>query len=59
MEHNICEVEIFSIIKYMILKTNCGADESTLYTAVITTTLNSQIPEDRTLQFVVSQEVSH
>jgi len=59
MEHNICKVKIFSIIKYLILKTNCGTDESTLYTAVITATLNSQIPEERTLQFAVSQEVGH
>jgi len=41
------------------LKTTFGVDESTLYTSVITTTHNSQIPEDRTLQFAVSQEVRH
>lgn len=58
MEQNICKVKIFIIIKYKILKTTCGADELTLYTSVITTTHNSQIPEDRTLQFAVSQEVS-
>jgi hypothetical protein len=44
----------------MILKITCyGTDESALYTSVITTNHNSQIPEDRTLQFAVSQEVSH
>jgi len=43
----------------MIPKTTCGADGLTLYISVITTTHNSQIPEDRTLQFAVSQEVSH
>jgi len=58
-EQNICKVEIFIIIKHMILKTTCGVDKSTLYTSVITTTHNSHIPEDRTLQFAVSQEVSH
>ena len=41
----------------MILKTTCG-DESTLYMSVVTTH-NRQIPEDRTLQFAVNQEVSH
>ena len=58
LEQNICKVNIFVVTKYKILKTTWGADESTLCMSVITTH-NSQIPEDRTLQFAVSQEVSH